>query len=72
LQLKLPNLSDAQKSTIVATNGDIIYNTTKNKVETYENGNWINSDRAVTNIANVSEMYHGCISGEVDHTTCQA
>jgi len=51
--LKLPNLSDAQKSTIVATNGDIIYNTTKNKVETYENGNWINSDRAVTNIANV-------------------
>jgi hypothetical protein len=40
--LRLPNLSAAQIANIIASNGDMLYNTTVNKLQAYENGAWAN------------------------------
>ena len=39
---RLPNLSAAQIANIIASNGDMLYNTTVNKLQAYENGAWAN------------------------------
>lgn len=38
---QLPRLTTAQRDALVALNGMIIYNTTSNKVQVVENGNWL-------------------------------
>lgn len=38
--LKLPNLTTAQRDALTASNGMLIYNTTLNKTQAYENGSW--------------------------------
>ena len=40
--LRLPNLSAAQIANTIASNGDMLYNTTVNKLQAYENGAWAN------------------------------
>ena len=40
--LRLPNLTDADIANLIGANGDIIYNTTVNTVQAYENGGWAN------------------------------
>jgi len=40
--LRLPNLTDADIANLIGANGDIIYNTTVNTVQAYENGAWAN------------------------------
>jgi hypothetical protein len=40
--LRLPNLSAAQIANTIAANGDMLYNTTVNKLQAYENGAWAN------------------------------
>jgi hypothetical protein len=40
--LRLPNLSASQIANIIASNGDMLYNTTVNKLQAYENGAWAN------------------------------
>jgi hypothetical protein len=40
--LRLPNLTTAQIANIVASNGDMTYNTTTNKIQAYANGAWGN------------------------------
>jgi hypothetical protein len=46
---RLPQLTTAQRDDIarVPANGDMIYNTTDNKVQAYQNGAWINLDGTV-------------------------
>jgi hypothetical protein len=39
---RLPNLSAAQVANLTASNGDLIYNTTVNKIQGFENGAWGN------------------------------
>jgi hypothetical protein len=39
---RLPNLSAAQIANTIAANGDMLYNTTVNKLQAYENGAWAN------------------------------
>lgn len=39
---KLPNLSSAQIANLIASNGDLVYNTTANKIQGFENGAWGN------------------------------
>lgn len=39
---RLPNLSAAQIANTIASNGDMLYNTTVNKLQAYENGAWAN------------------------------
>ena len=39
---RLPNLSTGQRDALIASNGDMIYNTSLNKVQAYENGAWAN------------------------------
>lgn len=39
---RLPSLTAAQIANIVAANGDLVYNTTVNKIQGYENGSWGN------------------------------
>jgi len=41
---RLPNLTDTQRNGLTAANGDMIYNTTSNKIEAYQNGSWIELD----------------------------
>ena len=41
---RLPNLTSAQISGLTPQNGDLIYNTTDNRVQVYQNGAWINLD----------------------------
>lgn len=38
---KLPKLTTTERNALNAVNGDIIYNTTLNRVEAYENGSWV-------------------------------
>ena len=40
--LRLPNLTTAQVANIIASNGDMVYNTTTNKIQAYANGAWGN------------------------------
>jgi hypothetical protein len=40
--LRLAQFTTAQRDQITAQNGDIIYNTTSNKFQGYENGAWVN------------------------------
>ena len=42
--LRLPSFSDTDRAGLISVNGDIIYNTTSNKIEAYQNGNWIELD----------------------------
>jgi len=44
----LPSFTDAQRDGIIAANGDLIYNTTSNKIEAYQNGTWIELDTGTT------------------------
>lgn len=39
---RLPNLSTGQRDALIPSNGDMIYNTSLNKVQAYENGAWAN------------------------------
>jgi hypothetical protein len=39
---RLPNLNSAQIANLTASNGDMLYNTTVNKLQAYENGAWAN------------------------------
>lgn len=39
---RLPNLTTAQRDVLISSNGDMIYNTTDNKLQAYQNGVWIN------------------------------
>jgi hypothetical protein len=40
--LKVQNLTTAERDALTAENGMIIYNTTTNKFQGYENGSWAN------------------------------
>ena len=42
LVLKLSNLTTTQRNALTAMNGMVIYNTTDNKFQGYENGAWAN------------------------------
>ena len=48
--LRLANLTTAQRNALTASNGDMIYNSTINQFEVYENGTWrsLASDQNVT------------------------
>jgi hypothetical protein len=37
-------MDDTARNALTAVNGDIIYNTTSNKIEGYQNGGWIELD----------------------------
>jgi hypothetical protein len=39
---RLPNLTTAQIANVIAANGDMIYNSSVNKFQGYENGAWAN------------------------------
>lgn len=41
---RLPSLTDTERNALTAANGDMIYNTTSNKIEAYQNGSWIELD----------------------------
>ena len=41
---RLPNMTTTERDNLVASNGDMIYNTTTNKLQAYQNGSWINID----------------------------
>lgn len=41
---RLPLLDATARTALLAINGDMIYNTTENKVQAYQNGFWINLD----------------------------
>jgi hypothetical protein len=42
--LRVASLTTTQRNLIAAINGDIIYNSTLNKFQGYQNGGWINLD----------------------------
>jgi len=44
---RLPLLDATARTALLAVNGDMIYNTTENKVQAYQNGFWINLDGTV-------------------------
>lgn len=44
---RLASLTTAQRDALTAVNGDMIYNSTTNKIQGYQNGLWINIDGAV-------------------------
>jgi len=44
---RLPLLDATQRTALLGVNGDMIYNTTENKVQAYQNGFWINLDGTV-------------------------
>jgi hypothetical protein len=37
-------MTDTERNALTAANGDMIYNTTSNKIEAYQNGSWIELD----------------------------
>jgi len=39
--LRLSNLTNAQRDAIIASNGDMIYNTDNNNIQAYVNGSWV-------------------------------
>jgi len=39
---RLPNLTTAQIANVIASNGDMVYNSTTNKLQAYVNGAWGN------------------------------
>lgn len=39
---RLPNLTTTERNLLLAENGEMIYNTTDNKIQGYQNGAWIN------------------------------
>lgn len=41
---RLANLTTTERNALTAANGDMIYNTTANKIQAYQNGSWINLD----------------------------
>jgi len=41
---RLPVLTDTQRNALTPVNGDLIYNSTSNKIEGYQNGSWIEID----------------------------
>jgi len=42
--LRLPSFSDTDRDGLISVNGDMIYNTTSNKIEAYQNGSWVELD----------------------------
>ena len=42
--VRLPSMDDTARNALTAVNGDMIYNTTSNKIEAYQNGGWIELD----------------------------
>ena len=45
--LRLANITTSQRNALTAVNGDMIYNTTVNKLQGYQDGTWINLDGTV-------------------------
>jgi len=43
-QFRLPSFTTTQRGNLTPANGDLIYNTTDNKIQGYQNGAWINID----------------------------
>lgn len=41
---RLPSFTTTQRNALVPSNGDLIYNSTANKIQGYQNGAWINID----------------------------
>ena len=41
---RLSNLTTTARNTLAASNGEMIYNTTANRIQAYQNGAWINID----------------------------
>lgn len=41
---RLPRFTDSERTLLSPINGDVIYNTTSNKIEAYQNGSWIELD----------------------------
>jgi len=41
---RLPRMATADRNSIAAIDGDMIYNTTDNRVQVRQNGSWINLD----------------------------
>jgi hypothetical protein len=41
---RLANLTTTQRNALTAANGDMIYNSTANRIQAYQNGAWINLD----------------------------
>jgi hypothetical protein len=41
---RLANLNSTQRTALTPANGDMIYNTTANRIQAYQNGSWINLD----------------------------
>jgi hypothetical protein len=39
---RVPQLTTTDRDLLTAANGDLIYNTTDNKIQGYENGAWVN------------------------------
>ncbi len=42
--MRLANLTTTERNALTPSNGDLIYNTTANKIQAYQNGGWINLD----------------------------
>lgn len=42
--MRLASLTTTERNNLTAVNGDMIYNTTLNKIQGYQNGSWINMD----------------------------
>lgn len=40
-KLTLPEYTETEKDAITATNGQMIYNSTNNRIEIYQNGGWV-------------------------------
>ena len=48
-KLALPEYTATERAAITASNGQMIYNSTDNRIEIYQNGAW----RYITNVSNV-------------------